>query len=109
MLKTGRLKSYRQEGGIVHATLWFPKSELVQLLDVVYDGMSKLPIGYEMTVAHPWQKTPKGMQVVETKIKCSSFRKISDKSPCDESNFFSYNKGKIVLKKYKEYTLYSKI
>jgi len=105
VLKTAVVKKMKHEGNLLKVLLGFPKSALVQQIEVVYNIATNLPVSYDMMVSHPWQRTPKWGQVVQTRIKCSDFKKPSDKSSYDESNFFSYNKGDIELKKYKNYKL----
>ena len=107
--KKAKIKKFQWSGDTLKVTLGFPQKEITQRIDIAYDTVSHLLASYSMTVDHPWQNTPKGIQVIETKIKCSDFKKITDKSEYEEENFFSYKNAKIELKKYNDYKLSDKM
>lgn len=109
VLKTATIKKFNQKEGIVEITLGFPKSKLVREMEITYDGSKKMPVKYNMTVYSPFQRTPKGVQIIETKIKCSDFNKVSNKHAYDESNYFSYKNGGVELVKFRNYKLSTKM
>ncbi|MCW3123052.1 MAG: hypothetical protein JWQ38_2544 [Flavipsychrobacter sp.] len=109
MLKTAIVKRLKTVHDTLSILLEFPRASEVKEMNVVYDIKGHLPVKYDMVVYHPWQKTPKGIQVIETKITCSSFKKVTEKGKYSEDGLFSYKTGKLELKKYKNYTITTKM
>jgi len=105
VLKSASIKKIKNEDSIHNVSLSFPGSSLVQKMDIEYNSTDNMLISYYMVVSQPWQRTPKGIQSIEEKIKFDHFKKVTDKNIYNESNYFSYAKKKIELKKYKEYKL----
>ncbi len=103
LLKTARITSIARKDNVVEVDLVFRQTALVRNLHISYDEANHLPIQYNMTVHTPWQTTPKGVQVVETKIECNNFKQIADDKMFNEENLFSFKKGKFELKKYTDY------
>jgi hypothetical protein len=108
VLKTATVKKLTREGNVVEASLEFPKKALVKKFNITFDYTSNLPVNYEMTVYHPFQNTPKGVQVIESTIRCNDFKK-EGKNQFSENEIFSYKKGKLELKKYTNYRLSTKM
>jgi len=109
LLKKATVQRIGKNGDTLEIALSFPKNVTVRKMDVVYDSKNHVPVKYDMTVNHPWQRTPKGIQVIETRMNCRNFKSITDKTVYDESNFFSYKKGKLELKKYNDYKFSTKM
>jgi outer membrane lipoprotein-sorting protein len=108
LLKTASIKKVKREKDTLEIAFDFPKKSLIRALNIAYDWKNHLLVRYEMTVKQPLQRTPKGIQVMETRIKCNDFRK-SYKTKYNENDFFSYKNGKPELKKYNNYKFSSKM
>ena len=109
VMKKSKIKNINIENGMLHIILTFPKTVAVQKLDIVFDKRDSLPVSYFMTVVRPWHKTTKGIEVIETRINCTNFKKKADKNKYEESNFFSFDNKNLEIKKYKNYKLSCKI
>ena len=107
--KTATIKKMNNDGDMLKITLGFPKSQSAQKIELEYNEASQSFGSYNMTVHTPWRRTAKGIQVIETTIKCIDFKKVTDKSRYDERNFFFYNNGKLELKKYNNYKFSNKM
>jgi hypothetical protein len=108
LLKTATIKKMMHSKDTLVMVLDFPKRTFVKTMHIVFDLKSRLPAEYDMVVYHPWQKTPKGVQAIETRIQCSHFMK-PDKTITTERDFFSYENGRFELKKYNNYKFSTKM
>jgi len=105
VMKKAKTKYINLENGLLHIILGFPKTEAVQKMDIIFDKKDSMLVSYSMSVIYPLPKTQKGLEVIETSIKCTDFKNKPEKNKYEESNYFSYDDKKLEVKKYKNYKL----
>ena len=104
-MKKAKTKYINLENGLLHIILGFPKTEAVQKMDIIFNKKDSMLVSYSMSVIYPLPKTQKGLEVIETSIKCTDFKNKPEKNKYEESNYFSYDDKKLEVKKYKNYKL----
>ena len=109
MMANAHIASLTEDDGQEKIRLGFPKSYPIKYINIVLDRNSNRIVSYGMHVFKPWQKTEKGITGTTEDIKCTDFSDTIDRSKYDITNYFTVSRGKVVLKKYNNYKLYSKI
>ena len=109
VLKKGKLKTMKREGDELSMELKFPANSTVQTFRLRYDEKKKMPITYDMDLCYPISRQNGVVKTITVKVTCTNFKKIEDVSSINEANFFAVSKGKIELKKFKDYKLLTKL
>jgi hypothetical protein len=108
LLSKAKIRALIEQDDVEKIELGFSHSVAIEKIDVVYNRKDSMLVSYDIYSFQPMQRTAKGITGIRTKIKCSDFKIVADKSGYEEANYFSINNGKIILKKYNTYKLFSK-
>jgi len=110
VMKYGTIKSLRKDNDTVRMELGFPTKMPIRNIRFVYDEKNKVMVSYSTNTFQPWKNNEFGKDKgVRKTITCWNFRKTENNRKYKTEYFFAIKKNKALLKKYKKYTLTSKL
>jgi hypothetical protein len=108
VLKTAILKQYKKQKDTVRIELAF-KSGIMNNISIAYNEKSKSLISYTVNTFQPVKSIGNKTEGISQTISCNNFRKKPNKNKYKLDNFFVLKNGKMVVNKYSNYPLYTKL
>lgn len=110
VLKYANVKTLKNHGDTVDIDMGFSGPSEIKGIMVTYNSKSNTLISYKVRTFQPWRGNEFGKNKgISQTMYCRDFRKISNKDEYGPSSFFVIKGQKVVLKKYKDYKVNSKI
>jgi len=110
ILKYAHVKELKKNGDTVNLQIEFTDKMPLKSCRVVYNETDKDLISYSIRTFQPWKGKEYGKNKGTTKeITCYNFKKAEEGKKYATANFFSVEKGTVVLRKYRKYDLNVKL
>lgn len=107
LLKNAHVKMFETKNDIIKAELAFPSGSFIRRVSFSYNKTTGNILSYAYQTYRPWPQNPNKQKPKGTTqlMICSNFRAAQIDDDYDLKKYFSQKNGKIILTKYKDYTL----
>lgn len=110
VLKYANVKTLKNHGDTVDIEMGFSANSQIKDIVVTYNSKSNTLISYKIRTFQPWPTNDFGKNKgISQTMYCRDFRKIGSKDEYCPASYFVIKGQKVVLKKYKDYKINSKI